>query len=79
MLGRLLVARAGDRETAAVLFRLNVEEYPDSTLAHRDLGGMLLEDGSAGEALEHLLRARDLSPEPDAELEALIGRARAAL
>lgn len=77
MLGRMLIERAGDRDTARVLFRLNVEEHPDSPLAHRDRGVMLLEDGSPDRALEHLERARELSPEPDAELEDLIPRARA--
>ncbi len=76
-IGRLLIGRLGDRETAAVLFRLNVEEHPDSPLAHRDLGGVLLEGGSPGRALVHLLRAKELGPEPDAELEELIARARA--
>jgi len=76
LLGRLLVERLGDRETAAAVFRLNVAEHPESPLARRDLGGLLLAAGEADSALVHLLRARALSPEPDDELEALIARAR---
>ena len=63
-------------ETAAVLFRLNVEEYPDSPLAHRDLGVLLMEEGSSAQARVHLLRARELSPGPDADLDSLIMRTR---
>jgi len=79
MIGQILIERVGDRETAAVLFRLNVEEYPDSPLAHRDLGSLLLEDGSPDSAMDHLMRARELSPEPDADLDELIDRARRAI
>lgn len=76
-IGRVLIERVGDRDTALALFRLNVEEHPDSPLTHRDLGGLLLEDGFPGQALPHLLRTRELSPEPDAELDAWIAKARA--
>jgi CubicO group peptidase (beta-lactamase class C family) len=76
MMGRVLIERLGDRDTATAMFRLNVEEHPESPLAHRDLGSELLEAGSEDRALVHLLRVRELSPEPDAELEALIARAR---
>ncbi|MCP4546251.1 MAG: beta-lactamase family protein [bacterium] len=75
-IGRLLIARIGDEETAAALFRLNVEEHPDSPLAHRDLGGLLLDGGHSDRALVHLLQARELDPGPDAELDTLIARAR---
>jgi hypothetical protein len=67
----------GDRDTAAALFRLNVEEHPDSPLAHWDLGGLMVEDGHPDRAMSFLLRAQELSPEPNAELEALIVQARA--
>jgi len=77
MIGQLLVQRVGDRETAAAVFRLNVEEYPDAPLAHRDLGDFLLEEGVQEQALEHLLRARELTVEPDEELDAMISRASA--
>jgi len=77
MMGQVLIDRLGDRDTAAALFRLNVEEHPDSPLAHWDLGGLLVEDGFPDRAMAHLLRARELSPEPNAELEAVIARARA--
>jgi len=76
MIGQLLIERVGDRETASTMFRLNVEEHPGSPLAHRDLGCLLLEGGLPEQALEHLLRAQGLNPEPDTELEALIARAR---
>ena len=75
MMGRVLIDRLGDRDTAAALFRLNVEEHPDSPLAHWDLGRLLVEDGFPERAMAHLLRARELTPEPSAELEALIARA----
>lgn len=75
-LGQLLIERAGDRETAASIFRLNVDEHADSPLAHRDLGSLLLEDGIRDEALAHLLRARELSSETDSALDSMISQAR---
>jgi len=77
MMARLLIDRLGDRDTAAALFQLNVEEHPDSPLAHWDLGGLMVEDGHPDRAMAFLLRAQELSPEPNAELEALIVQARA--
>jgi len=77
--GRLLVERVGDRSTAAAVFRLNVEEHPGSAPARRDLGNFLFEEGQPAQALPHLLRARELSTEPDPELEATIAEVNSAV
>ena len=43
-------------------FRVEVEQHPDSALAHYYYGRFLLQDKEEALALEHLVKARDLDP-----------------
>jgi CubicO group peptidase (beta-lactamase class C family) len=76
LLGHIMIQLFDDRETAALVFGMNAEEYPEETLVWTDLGCLYLENGEPGKALGYLEKALALSPDDD-DIKELIQKARA--
>ncbi len=63
----------GYLDRAALLFKLNVEAYPQSGTAHTDLGNAWLAAGETGLAVESYKKALQIDP-ADQQLSALLDR-----
>jgi tetratricopeptide (TPR) repeat protein len=63
---------------AALLFEVNVEAYPESAGAHRDLAESRLAGGETELAIESYQRTLELDPE-DGRIEVLLGQLRSRL
>jgi serine/threonine-protein kinase len=72
-----VVAAAGRAADAERDLRRTVERFPHSSLAHRELGYLLIEKGSVNEGLASLRRAAELLDDADENADLAWGLARA--
>jgi tetratricopeptide (TPR) repeat protein len=72
-----VVAAAGRAADAERDLRRAVERFPQSSLAHRELGYLLIEEGSVEHGLASLRRAAELSGDVDENADLAWGLARA--